>query len=526
MHRRETGSKRRVTISVRWLMLGVSALILLFPILALLGLKIYQNHLVRQTELSLIGQAVLIGEAWRGSWLQETGQASDADFEIRPLSRKSGKYVPINPLTNLSEDLLPPIPDPTRYADNQTGPKARAGERIGPLLERAKIFNLSSARVLDEKGCAVASSGAWLGACFDDLHEVRGALDGRYTAVARQRISDQPPPSFSSISRRGDVRVFVALPVFSDGDVIAAVWMSRTSMAPLKAAWLNRRPLLAGLIASVVLTAIVSLFLAGAITRPIRQITEAAESVARGDASRNLAPKGIAFAEIHNLGAALATMTDQLSDRAEYIADFAANVTHELKSPITAIRGAAELLREEWEEMPEPQRGRFLENIEADAARMERLVTRLLELARIQSAPETSAPVALQEILNRVTEAYDEEVTVKMEEGAPTIIYINPDHLESALRNLTDNAVRHGGGEPIDIIVSAAGERCAISVRDKGKGISPANQRRLFDRFFTTERDRGGTGLGLAIVRAVAETRGGSITVETGPTGSAFTLTV
>jgi signal transduction histidine kinase len=105
-------------------------------------------------------------------------------------------------------------------------------------------------------------------------------------------------------------------------------------------------------------------------------------------------------------------------------------------------------------------------------------------------------------------------------------VVINPDHLETAIRNLVDNAVRHGGTEPIDICVRRNGERLAVDVHVRGQGISEGNRTHIFERFFTTERDRGGTGLGLSIVRAVAETRGGEVTFHTGPGGTTFTLVV
>jgi two-component system sensor histidine kinase ChvG len=218
-------------------------------------------------------------------------------------------------------------------------------------------------------------------------------------------------------------------------------------------------------------------------------------------------------------------MTEQLSDRAEYIAEFAANVSHELKSPITAIRGAAELLREEMDAMPAEQRDRFLDNIGSDAERMERLVTRLLELARIQSAPESVEEVKLGPFLERIARSYGDRVEVDVA-GAPEKLSINPDHLESAVRNLLDNALRHGPDGPVELCATAEGERVAISVRDRGAGVDEKIRERVFDRFFTTERDGGGTGLGLAIVKAVAETRGGEVRLETGPGGSTFTLIV
>ena len=102
--------------------------------------------------------------------------------------------------------------------------------------------------------------------------------------------------------------------------------------------------------------------------------------------------------------------------------------------------------------------------------------------------------------------------------------WIHPDHLESALRNLIENAIRHGEGHAVRLEAFRKRDRVAIRVRDRGRGISPANHKRIFERFFTTERDRGGSGLGLAIAKAVAETRGGHLEYETGPAGTCFEL--
>jgi signal transduction histidine kinase len=218
-------------------------------------------------------------------------------------------------------------------------------------------------------------------------------------------------------------------------------------------------------------------------------------------------------------------MTAQLTARAQYAADFAATASHELKTPITGIRGAVELLRDAWDDMPAAQRERFLANIDADAARMQRVVTRLLELARIQNAADATETVAIQPFLSDIAERYDGRVVLDAQ-AAPAAVAINPDHLEAAVRNLLDNAVRHGGDQPVDLRAAGADGRVVIQVHDRGSGISDGNRRRIFERFFTTERDRGGTGLGLAIVKAVAETRNGSVTFDTGPDGTTFTLTV
>lgn len=169
------------------------------------------------------------------------------------------------------------------------------------------------------------------------------------------------------------------------------------------------------------------------------------------------------------------------------------------------------------------QRDRFLANITEDAERMERLVTRLLEIARVENAgADAAVRIAIPGFAERFIERYGGRVQLSLDRP-PAALEIAESHLHGVLANLIDNALRHGAGKPVAVRLAAEGGRLRIDVRDEGPGVSEANRERLFQRFFTTERDRGGTGLGLAIVRAIAESRGGRVGVESGPTGSTFT---
>jgi signal transduction histidine kinase len=433
------------------------------PIAAIVLLRFFDDQLIRRTEAQLIAQSVLIAEAWR------------------------------------------------------------AGAAVEPILQRAVRMNLSSARVLNAEGCVVASSTTEQGKCLDDLAEVRAALAGNYGAVLRQRISDQPTPSLESISRRGRVRVYVALPVFSDGEVIGVVRMVRTAIDAPKALYFDRYRLLAALIGCALFTVALSLFLSRTLTQPLRNITRVARGIARGEGRRPLVLSRLAPHEFASMSGALDQMIGQLSDRAEYISEHATNLSHELKTPITGIRGAAELLAQQWESMTEAERNRFLTNIQSDAGRMERLVEQLLRLARIQSAPEFAENVPLAPFLEGLVDSYGSDLRLRLDTPDASI-RIPPDHLESALRNLLDNAFRHGAGKPVDLHAYKEKKRVVFRIRDSGPGISDGNRDKIFQRFFTTERDNGGSGLGLAIVKAVAETRGGRLDFETGPEGTCFEL--
>ena len=507
------------------LLLGANAFVLLVPLLSIVALRFYENYLVRQTERQLIAQAIAVGEMWRELWLREQGiDPALGAPPFRHPGKESEPFIPIEPTSNLRRGVLPPQPEPLRVAPPQDSPVLRAGKKLEPLLARMQVYNLSAVRVLDSQGCVVATTRGESGLCLDNLPEVESALVGRYASVIRERISDEPLPPFSDVRSRGSVRLFVALPLFSDGKVIAVVRASRTSLDARTSLWHNRRGLLFAVSATVLAAVFVSFLFAALIVRPLRKITTSAQTIAQGGTAPPLPMSLFTPSEIQRLSAALDTMTRKLRERADYVAQLAANVSHELKTPITAIRGAAELLRDEWEGMTEAQRRQFADNIDADAERMQRLVMRLLQLAQIENAPEPTETIVVADFFAALRNRYPGVCFVL--QSPPDKVLISGDHLRSAVVNLIENALRHGEGRPVTVRVSSDAGRLCIEVEDHGTGISPANQPRLFQRFFTTQRDSGGTGLGLAIVRAVAERHGGEVTFSTSPQGTTFTLRI
>jgi two-component system sensor histidine kinase ChvG len=203
-------------------------------------------------------------------------------------------------------------------------------------------------------------------------------------------------------------------------------------------------------------------------------------------------------------------MTERLRQRMRDTAAFAADVAHGFKSPLTSIRGAAELLAQGAADDPSA-RARFLANIELDSERLDRLVTRLLQLGRIEAA--TAAPervdlrVLLEELASR-SSTPDVAVQVSSNiEQAP--LWGRKEDLGTAFANLYDNAVRFSPqGASALVELQALPELYRITITDSGPGVPQASEKRLFERFFTTDTEQG-TGLGLAIVKSVAEAHGG-----------------
>ncbi|MFT3922955.1 MAG: ATP-binding protein [Myxococcales bacterium] len=516
--------------SIRSLLLGAHAFVWLLPLLAFSLLRVYDVYLLRQTEHQLIAESVVVGEVYREAWLRAQGRDRDVHMPPRSAARPgfseptSGSFAPVEAQIDFAQPVLAPQPLAfPRYVQTGT-PAERAGHDIAALLLRAQSFNLSAVRVLDARGCVVATTRSEAGQCMQALPEIRAALAGRYNAVLRERISDEPPPRFGDIRRRGKVRVFTALPIWSDGHVIGVVRASRTGLDALSSLWANRRGLVwLGILSSMFVIG-VSLAFSAAIARPLVRLTRAARSVARGESAKVLEVQGPLPREIAVLQEVMLQMASELEQRASYVQDFASQVSHELKTPITAIRGAAELLQQGLDDMPEPDRRRFIDNILEDAQRMERLVTRLLALARLENEKQKQAQeLELVPWVERQLSRHGARVRLSLE-APPVNIAIDPEQLASVLGNLVDNALRHGGQAEVQVVLGAEQGRLRIDVRDRGQGVSEANRRRLFERFFTTERDRGGSGLGLAIVRAIADARGGRVAASFGERGTQFTV--
>ncbi|MGM0665044.1 MAG: ATP-binding protein [Thermodesulfobacteriota bacterium] len=217
--------------------------------------------------------------------------------------------------------------------------------------------------------------------------------------------------------------------------------------------------------------------------------------------------------------------------------DFVANVSHEIKTPITAIKGFVETLQETAAEEDPGTTRRFLEIIERHVDRLEALVEDLLDLSRIEDQEQTKGiglePGLVSDILKGAAELVKEKVggpaanfDISCEEGlaAP----MNPILLEQAFVNLLENAVKYSpAGSVVRVTADRSGGETVVRIEDSGPGIPAVHLDRIFERFYRVDKSRsrklGGTGLGLAIVKHVVMVHGGRVEVESRPgEGSAF----
>lgn len=306
-----------------------------------------------------------------------------------------------------------------------------------------------------------------------------------------------------------------------DGDQIVGVVALTQSPRQTQDAIVHMAPRLsAGLLAALVLTLMVSGLIGLAQARALRILAGTARRIADGElaAIEQLSgPLSSRTEEVHMLATAFGNMGSRLQDRLSYIHEFASNVSHEFKTPLSTLRATLELLEED-DDMPRPQRMRFLGNALKEVHRMDAMVAGLLELARAEQSNHLP-PMALQALLDDVVCRYP-AVTLS---GQAATICADHRQMEMLLLNLLDNAMNHGS-PPIDVQAFSTPQHTGYAVTDAGEGISSGNRDRIFDRFFTTDR-RQGTGLGLALAQTICESHGGVIKVESMPGRTTFTVT-
>jgi PAS domain S-box-containing protein len=215
-------------------------------------------------------------------------------------------------------------------------------------------------------------------------------------------------------------------------------------------------------------------------------------------------------------------------------ADLVSTVAHELRSPLTSVKGFTATLLAKWHRFNDDQKLVMLETVNSDADRVTRLITELLDVSRIEAGrlelrrQVVDLAAETRKVITGRVAAGDAEDRFRLDvrPGVPEL-WLDPDKVDQILGNLVENAVRHGAGT-VTIVVEPDNrkEGAVVSVRDEGQGIPPEAAQRVFRQFWRGNR-RAGTGLGLYIVKGLVEAHGGTITVQRAPSGGAeFRFTV
>lgn len=211
--------------------------------------------------------------------------------------------------------------------------------------------------------------------------------------------------------------------------------------------------------------------------------------------------------------------------------ELVSTVSHELRSPLTTVKGFTKTLLAKWDRFSDEQRKQMLATVHEDADRVTRLLTELLDVSRIDAGrlklrrQMVDVPGVVEHIADRMTGAYrDADVTVDV--ASVDKVYADPDKVSQVLTNVVENALRYGAGQVMIAVRPGDGE-LIVTVDDQGPGIDPRHLSHIFTKFFRPPGElRSGTGLGLYISRGIVNAHRGRIWAENTPHGARFTFTL
>jgi len=396
----------------------------------------------------------------------------------------------------------------------------------------AQVYNLHKDRVelrvyvTDRSGQVLFDSqGRAAGQDYSRWTDVARTLAGQYGARTSRDVAADPLTSVmyvgAPIRWAGEIvgMVSVGKPVRSFGQFVAD--------ARTRTLWVGAGSALALLL----LALIMSVWL-------VRPFGLTADYIAWLRTQRGFHPVRMVERGIAMLRAAVQEMRDAFTGR-NYVADYVQTFTHEIKSPLSAIRGAAELLQEAG--MPEAERERFLANIGSETQRIQHIVDRMMELTALETRRmlDRTEPVALNVLLEEVAAsarptAAARGVRLRLDGPREDIGELHGEGdrflLRQAVGNLLDNALDFAPeGSEVVLALRAKGRRAVITVRDHGPGIPDYAQGKVFEKFYSLARPRSrkrSTGLGLAFVKEIAALHDGRIELQNAQGGGALATLV
>jgi len=391
-----------------------------------------------------------------------------------------------------------------------------AFEKVSLRRISARIYDLAKTHVdmhiyiTDKKGKIIFDSDnkANVGTDYSEWRDVRLTLSGNYGARTTRKHSEDLTSSV----------LYVAAPVMVKGNIAGVLTVAKPT-TNINNFLKGAKPQISRVgILSVTAAIFLSLFASIWITRPIKRLTRYADDIREG--KRGVFPK-LDRTEIGDMGNAFKKMQEALEGK-KYVEQYVHTLTHEIKSPLSAISGAAELLEENMQ--PE-QRCRFLSNIRNEAHRIQQIVDRLLELSALENMKilQKIEHISFHSLIKTVLESKQPMISKK---NLNVVVQIQDDImvkgdsflLHQAIGNLVQNAIDFSPAHGQIILTGQSEEKMLIfTVDDKGPGIPDYAKDKIFDRFFSLQRPDSGkksTGLGLNFVREVAILHHGEVKLE------------
>ena len=258
--------------------------------------------------------------------------------------------------------------------------------------------------------------------------------------------------------------------------------------------------------------------------QPLSRVADAAGEIATGSLGARLDAES--DPDLNRLAGSFNEMADAVQERIEREQRFASDVSHELRSPITALTAAVEVLDARRDDLPERTQ-QALDVVVSQVRRFDAMVIDLLELSRLEAGAHDlhPEPIDIAELSARISQRYgDADLPVEVHRRAPRRAVVDRVRFERILGNLLDNATHHGGGAlRISIEPGHVKRSVVLAVEDAGPGVAASERTRIFERFArgSAARNRVGTGLGLALVAEHAAALGGDAWVEDRPGGGA-----
>lgn len=430
-------------------------------------------------------------------------------------------------------------------------------ERVAPVLRRLVSPTKTRARIYDRDGVLILDSRNLYGRGdvlrFDlpsPTAEQPGLMERTYIGIRRwfgrgdlplyKELGPDNGKGYPEVGRalsglhasevrvndRGEVIVSVAVPVQRFRAVRGALMLSTQGADIDDMVEAERLAIVKVFLVAAAVMIVLSMLLAGTIAGPVRRLAEGAERVRRRIRTRVEIPDFTRRKdEIGHLSGALRDMTDALYSRIEAIESFAADVSHELRNPLTSLRSAVETLPMA---KTDANRKRLLDVIEHDVKRLDRLISDISDASRLDAElqRQEAAPVDLSQLLAALVTAANEvrkddvSVTLRFEGGQPAQFKV-PGHdsrIGQVVSNLIDNARSFSpAGGTVRITCRKLKNQVEIVVDDDGPGIQPDALEKIFERFYTDRPHQGfgqNSGLGLSISQQIIEAHGGSIRVE------------
>lgn len=395
--------------------------------------------------------------------------------------------------------------------------------RLHALLARAAEEHEVRGLLINAKGIVLFDShGEWEGERLTGAgltRPVRGRVRGTLTAPdgGRWLFLGETLPS----AGERQTLLFASPPA----RLLLLAWFVENLVPPL---------LRAGLVA-LVLSILLALLISRSVSKPLRRVATAAEAIAQGETDARAPISGPS--EIRAVARSFNAMADRVQTAQQSQQDFVANISHELKTPLTSIQGFSQALLDGTASAPEAT-ARAARVIHDEAERVRRMVDELLILARFDAGQMVLArdPVEISPLLQSCVEkltpqAEAAEVTLEVDVSHRLFVTGDADRLGQVITNLLDNGIAHsppGGKVTLAAFQADGGRAVAITVTDSGEGIPAAALNRIFERFHQLDRSRKhsrGAGLGLAITKEIVEAHGGRIGAESVTRlGSKFTV--